>query len=83
VAANNDTSGSLAEVIELDQPALVSASEMARELGVPESQLRKMARENRVPHYRIGKYVRFDRSEVRIFMKRESPVTGDGEGDPS
>jgi excisionase family DNA binding protein len=70
--AKNDNGGDLAGVITLNQPALISASEMARELGVPESQLRKMARENRVPHYRIGKYVRFDPREVREYMRRET-----------
>lgn len=72
MTANNDIDGDLAEVSTLNQHALVSASELARELGVPESQIRKLARENRVPHYRVGKYVRFDRREAREFMRRET-----------
>jgi len=83
MTASNDSGGNLAEVFELDKPALISAAEMARDLGVPESQIRRMARQGRIPFYRVGKYMRFDRSEVRIFMKRETPATGDGEGDRS
>lgn len=72
MTANNDTSVNVAGVIDLDLPALVSASVIACDLGVPESQIRRMARQGRIPFYRVGKYMRFDRSEVREFMRRET-----------
>lgn len=72
MTANNRTGVNLAEVIELDQSALVSASEIARDLGVPESHIRRLARQGRIPFYRVGKYMRFDRREVREYMRRET-----------
>ena len=45
--------------------SLVDVNDAARRLGVPPTWLLQRARERRVPHYRIGKYIRFDPAEVR------------------
>lgn len=44
---------------------LVTATELARILGVPQSWVRQAARQGRVPSVRFGRYVRFDPVEVR------------------
>lgn len=44
---------------------LVDANIAARVLGVGPTWLLQRAREQRVPHYRIGKYIRFDPAEIR------------------
>lgn len=43
---------------------LLSAEETAKAVGVPKAWLLEAARQGRVPHYRLGKYVRFRLSEV-------------------
>jgi len=49
-----------------DGSSLVDANDAARILGVPPTWLLQRAREWRVPHYRIGKYIRFDPAEIRV-----------------
>jgi hypothetical protein len=44
---------------------LVNAAEAGRQLGVKASWLLARARERRIPHTRIGKYIRFDIFEIR------------------
>jgi len=45
-------------------------SETGRLFGVEPTWLLKRARENRIPHLRIGKYVRFDPAEIRAFFRK-------------
>jgi excisionase family DNA binding protein len=47
-----------------DPGRLLSARELAGHLGVPESWVRSEQRAGRIPSVRLGKYVRFRRSEV-------------------
>jgi predicted DNA-binding transcriptional regulator AlpA len=37
-------------------------------LGVPSSWLLAQARRDKVPHVRLGKYVRFDRSDLELWI---------------
>lgn len=53
-------------------PRLVNVNDAARILGVPPTWLLQRAREQRVPHYRIGKYIRFDPAEIRAKTHQKS-----------
>lgn len=43
---------------------LLSAAEAAELLGVPHSWVMRECRRDRLPHVRLGRYVRFDRDEL-------------------
>ena len=49
--------------------ALIGISEMASKLDVPVSWLYSRTRTNEIPHYKIGKYVRFDVEQVMEWIK--------------
>jgi len=49
---------------------LLDAAQAAERLGIRASWLLQRARERRIPHSRIGKYVRFDVELVRAAMSR-------------
>lgn len=55
-----------------ESPRLVDADEIAALLGIKPSWLLQRARERRLPHYRIGKYIRFDPAEIRA-MTHKNP----------
>lgn len=50
-------------------PQLVDARAAATQLGVPFSWLLAEARANRVPHVRLGKYVRFNPGELAAWAE--------------
>ena len=50
---------------------LVDASSIAKSFDMAPSWFLTQARENRIPHVRIGKYVRFDPVEIRAFFQRK------------
>jgi len=55
---------------------LLTAVELAKRLGVPESWVRTEERAGRIPSFRLGKYVRFKLSEVeRTLAERKRDVT--------
>lgn len=49
---------------------LVDASSIATSFDMAPSWFLTQARENRIPHVRIGKYVRFDPVEIRAYFQR-------------
>ena len=51
---------------------LISIREMAKKLDVPVSWLYSRTRTNEIPHYKVGKYVRFDESEIWEWLKRQN-----------
>ena len=55
---------------------IVDANELASLLSVKASWLLQRARESRIPHVRVGKYVRFDVDEVWGWLK-EQVASGD------
>jgi excisionase family DNA binding protein len=61
---------------------LLDADGAGRLLGVPATWLRKEARNDRVPHVRLGRYVRFDRDDLLAWAAARSrgpkPRTGSG-----
>jgi excisionase family DNA binding protein len=53
---------------------LIGIKEMATILNVPESWLYSRTRTNDIPHYKVGKYVRFDESEIWEWLKKQNEV---------
>ena len=49
---------------------LVDAKQIALQFSVDAGWFRTRAREGRIPHVRIGKYVRFDPLEIRDFLRQ-------------
>jgi excisionase family DNA binding protein len=45
---------------------------MAKKLDVPVSWLYARTRTNEIPHLKVGKYVRFDESEVWEWLKKQN-----------
>ena len=43
---------------------LLTAEQIADLLGVSTKWVRNEARKNKLPHFKVGKYLRFDRGEV-------------------
>jgi excisionase family DNA binding protein len=55
--------------------ALIGIKEMASRLDVPVSWLYSRTRTNDIPHYKVGKYVRFDESEIWEWLKKQNQIT--------
>lgn len=57
--------------------ALIDAAEAARLLAVPKTWVLAQARAGRIPHVRLGRYVRFEASELRHWRasRRRGPGT--------
>ena len=51
---------------------LISIKEMAEKLDLPVSWLYSRTRTKEIPHYKIGKYVRFSESEVWEWLKNQN-----------
>jgi excisionase family DNA binding protein len=64
---------------------LVDANAAAKLLGVPPSWLLAQARERRVPHHKLGHYVRFDLDELIAWLDetRISPDPNPAGAEPS
>ncbi len=54
-----------------DTDRLLDAGELAAVLHVPVSWVRQESREGRIPCVRLGRYVRFDRSDVLAWVERQ------------
>lgn len=51
-------------------PQLADASQVASQLGIKPNTLYLWARQNKIPHYRIGaKTIRFDPAEIRQWLR--------------
>lgn len=48
---------------------LLNAAGAAELLGVPETWVRAEARADRIPHLRLGRYVRFDAAELEHWLE--------------
>ena len=51
---------------------LIGVEEMAKKLDVPVSWLYARTRTNEIPHLKVGKYVRFNESEVWEWLKNQN-----------
>lgn len=48
---------------------LVGIKAMAEKLDIPVSWIYSRTRTNEIPHYKLGKYVKFDESEVMEWIR--------------
>ena len=55
------------KLAERTQPRLVDAATAAQQLGVPPTWLATEARAGRAPCRKLGKYVRYDLAELRVW----------------
>lgn len=53
---------------------ILTAADVAERLGTTEQHIRKLAREHKIPHYRIGGLVKFDADEIGEFLERSRVV---------
>lgn len=60
---------------------LLTAAEVAEMLAVPERWVRDASRERRIPHVRLGRYVRFRREAVLTWIEAQEVTHGRGAGD--
>jgi excisionase family DNA binding protein len=58
----------------MEQEPLVDVNRVAEVTGTPVSWWYSAAESNRVPHYRVGKYVRFKLSEVEQWLAAQRRV---------
>jgi excisionase family DNA binding protein len=57
---------------------LIGIEGMAEILNVPKSWLYSRTRTGEVPHYKVGKYVRFDAAQVMEWIKRQNAEEQEG-----
>jgi excisionase family DNA binding protein len=57
---------------------LIDAKAASKLLGVPYTWLLAQARERKIPHHRLGHYVRFDPDDLQAWL-REGRIGADGE----
>ena len=53
---------------------LIGIKAMAEKLDVPQSWLYSRTRTNEIPHYKVGKYVKFYESEVMEWIRMQNEV---------
>jgi excisionase family DNA binding protein len=51
---------------------LIEIREMARKINVPVSWLYSRTRTGEIPHFKIGKYVRFDPEKVMQWIEKQN-----------
>ena len=54
---------------------LIGINEMAKKLDVPVSWVYSRTRTNDIPHYKVGKYVKFDSEKVMLWVQEQSEST--------
>lgn len=69
-------------------PALIDARAAGERLGVPKSWVLAEARADRIPHIRLGRYVRFDPAALEAWWRARSrgpsqPATTTDPGAPT
>jgi excisionase family DNA binding protein len=65
-------------MIETDTiPQLLSIEQVAARLGITVRHVRRLVAERRVPYYKVGRLVRFDPTEIAMWLSsRRVSVTG-------
>jgi excisionase family DNA binding protein len=51
---------------------LIGIREMAKKLDLPVSWLYSRTRTDEIPHYKIGKYVKFDAERVMMWIEKQN-----------
>jgi excisionase family DNA binding protein len=60
------------------EPLLIDAAAAGELLGLPESWIRRAAREGRIPHVKLGRYRRFNPAALEAWSRAQSaPVRTD------
>lgn len=54
---------------DIDSPKLLSVDQLAEALGVSRRTVYRLLEEGDVPHYRVGKHLRFDLDEVKKALR--------------
>jgi len=49
---------------------LMTIPEVCQEAGIPKTAIYAMVRRKKVPHYRIGKHIRFSRAQIESLLSR-------------
>ncbi len=58
------------------EPLLIDAAAAGELLGLPESWIRRAAREERIPHVKLGRYRRFNPAALEAWsLAQQSPVS--------
>jgi excisionase family DNA binding protein len=72
---DNSVNASSAEHMSTTPPSLLNAEQAAQLLNVPASWVLAEARADRIPHVRLGRYVRFEADELRAWWaeRRRGP----------
>lgn len=60
--------------------SLLNAAEAGELLNVPKTWVLAEARANRIPHVRLGRYVRFDATDLQNWWeaRKQGPIRQDG-----
>jgi len=53
---------------------LIGIKEMASKIDVPVSWLYSRTRTNEIPHYKVGKYVKFDAEKVMKWISEQNEI---------
>jgi len=81
VRARNAAAHLTRRAVHADSPpfALIDAKAASTLLGVPPTWLLAQAREGRIPHHRLGHYVRFSPDDLRDWLREnriDAPANG-------
>jgi excisionase family DNA binding protein len=50
-------------------PELMSIDQLAQRLGITVRHVRRLVAEKRVPYYKVGRLVRFDPTEINLWLQ--------------
>jgi excisionase family DNA binding protein len=56
------------------QKTLYSIKEIADYLGISKGTLYKMTKQNKIPFYKVGKLIKFDRSEINAWVSNNGKM---------
>jgi excisionase family DNA binding protein len=59
-----------------ERPRLMSAVELADRCGVSVRMVRRLVQERRIPHIKVGRWVRFDPTDVESFIAANRIAAG-------
>lgn len=51
-----------------NDPQLLNIEELAQRLGITVRHVRRLVAEKRVPYYKVGRLIRFDRDEIAMWL---------------
>lgn len=60
-------------------PRLLDVDSAASYLGVTPRWVRRAVAERRIPHVKVGRYVRFDPADLKAYLERQRVPAGRGD----